>query len=154
MDQNAPKLAFTHAKEQVELVRILLYGPAVAITFLKVTAQIWQKRTKFHKYFSDSLVFIFLCDRFHQDLGIIAIGNLSQRNMKTNESKKYYKSTNPRDLWLLRHLIKVMRRHDMINKDKDIQRTQLQIRWNWSVKLLSFQTVENLSSWQSFLPRN
>ena len=83
--------------------------------------------------------------------------------------------SHPRDLWPLRHLIRVMRRRDLTKKtktfwehlkrplletcdlwdiwsktlkvmkrhdttDKDIQRTQLQIH----VKLLSFQTVENL----------
>ena len=39
--------------------------------------------------FFDTLLFIFLCDRFHQDLGIIAIVNLSQRNIKSSESEKY-----------------------------------------------------------------
>ena len=61
--------------------------------------------------------------------------------------------SDPRDLWPLIHLIRVMRDHDLTTK----------IQWQWqrqSQRLVTFETlitiltVENLNSWHSLLPDN
>ena len=82
-----PKLVFIYAKEQVELVRIIL--PSLFSNhFSEGNCRDLTKRTKFHKYFSYTLVFIFLCDRLPMAMIPKSWWNLSQRNMKTSETRE------------------------------------------------------------------
>ena len=68
-DQNAPKLVLTRVKEQLDLVRIFR---GCSNQFFEGHCQIGPNPTKFHNCILQELV-------------IIALGNLSQRNMNPSE---------------------------------------------------------------------
>jgi hypothetical protein len=77
--------------------------------------------------------------------------------------------SDPRDLWLLRYLIRVLRTHDLTQKNlptylptylHNYSPTYLPCDTRQSSRLVTIETqitiltIENLNSWQSFLPDN